>query len=318
MKNSVQLFLAMSLALSALSSFAALQCPCSAKSDAKSDATSGATSGAKSAPSSQPAPAAKSANTNSTAGTKLDESVVAAHSLDPELLRRLSASTKNEVLCAVASNPKTPPDVLLNLARSIKPFRSVLNMDDGRDIFMALVQNPVLPADVIVALDKNIPMQAGFEELPYMPARILAKRESYDHPYDSEDPEYKDYEALKRGLFTSDDQVLRLMAASPSTKLRWQAALNAGTPRDVLIALANRKNEDRSVIENLARNPAMPIEYLRQFATHKEDQVRHELAENPSCPKEVLQQLLKDKSSYVSNAARQTLYFFHNGQAFWQ
>lgn len=146
-----------------------------------------------------------------------------------------------------------------------------------------------------------------------MPARILAKRESYDHPYDPDDAEYKDYEALKRGWFISDEQILRLMAASPSTKLRWQAALNSSTPRDVLVALARKKDEATSVVENLARNPAMPVEYLRWFASHNENQVRHDLAENPSCPKDVLQQLLKDKSSYVADAARLTLYYFHGG-----
>lgn len=270
------------------------------------------------AQSSQPNAAAAQRQAAPASAAKVDESVLAARSLDPQLLRRLSTSPSKEVRCAVASNPRTPTDVLINMSRNLKAFTSIINMDDDRDIFMALTENPILPAEVIVNLDRSIPLEAGFEELPNMPARILAKRESYDHPYDPGDAEYKDYENLKRGFFISDAQILSMMAVSPATKLRWQAALNAGTPRDVLIRMAQRKGEERSVIENLARNPAMPLEYLRAFANHREDQVRHELAENPSCPKDVLLQLAKDKSTYVNQAARTTLYFFHGGAPFWQ
>lgn len=122
-----------------------LQCAeCAESAEAKSNQPQSSTTVRTNPP---PDRAAVRTNPTPVKATNVDESVFAARSLDPELLRRLATSPNRDVRCAVASNPRTPHDVLLNISRNIKPFSSLFDLNDDRDIFFALTKNPILPAD---------------------------------------------------------------------------------------------------------------------------------------------------------------------------
>ncbi|MCC2321358.1 variant leucine-rich repeat-containing protein [Cellulomonas xiejunii] len=175
-----------------------------------------------------------------------------------EVLTRLAEHEDPETLEGVAGHPYADADVLARLARSrdtavlaqiAKRWISLTWADprDDRDtaLMMALAENPRTPADVLTQF----------------------ARSSYDHG-DREialaavrNPAFPEQALLDlaEGQFT-DPQILRMAAEKRSATVRAAIAANAGTPPDVLAALAS--DPYPGIRNSLLKNPNTPAEAL--------------------------------------------------------
>jgi hypothetical protein len=181
------------------------------------------------------------------------------------------------VLSAIAANVKTPPVVLLNIARTPDP-----ELHSKRHEWIDMFDR-----DTLAVMRKVL-------RNPHSPVEVL--------PILSESPDeyvFADVCADKR----TSQAILRERCAPRNQYLvQWSLAGNPNTPVDLLEALPWAK--DHNVAYGLAYNSSTPLPILRELARHEDFLVRQGVAANPSADSDLITALSHDPVESVSWTAK--------------
>lgn len=222
-------------------------------------------------------------------------------STPPDALMVLARDPDKEVRQKVATNPSTPPDALMVLAR-----------DPDEDVRLHVASNPLVREELL-AVQANDPYNYVRE---WAASNPLTPQELVVALADDQDEGVRKNVArnpltppeVLMALAGDSDRNVRLqvvtnpsttpevfviLAGDPDEGVRREVARNPSTPPDALTVLASdpvmavRRWEE-------AKNPLTPAEVLEVLASHPEDSVRQEVAKNPSTPPKVLVALATD------------------------
>jgi len=184
------------------------------------------------------------------------------------------------ILSAIAANAKTPPAVLLNIARTPDPElhrkrHEWIDMFD-RDtlaVMRKVLRNPHSPVEVLSILSGSTD--------DYVLAGVCA---------DKRTPQ-----AILRERCAPHNQYL----------VQWSLAGNPNTPVDLLEALPRVK--DKYIAHGLAYNSNTPLPILRELAKHEDFLVRQGVASNPTADNELISALSHDPVESVSQTAKRRM-----------
>ena len=209
-------------------------------------------------------------------------------------LHHLSQSNDGNVLKALTRNPFCPPEALDKLARG--------SQKDG-DLIEDLIMNPSTGPETLRWLYKRgIPyfQQANaWGQTANWPADLLVKfMGSYYSYSDADEPievrrDQKHFDSIRKRL--PPEEVLAWAATSSLHYHSCAAVGNRHTPPQAIAAFVRSADhdEDESMLEDVARNPATPASALRKLVTDFGD----ELLKNPFLPDSILELLPEDKES---------------------
>ncbi|MCC6389169.1 MAG: hypothetical protein IT167_01105 [Bryobacterales bacterium] len=180
------------------------------------------------------------------------------------------------LLSAIARNPHTSAETLLEIARDPDPGLHEkrpewINMVD-RDrlaVVRKVIRNPNSNVDALVAVSGST----------------------------------NDYVLgdLAQDRRTPEPALRQIAARSRSYLVHWGLAANSSAPPDLLEKLPRSK--DLYVAMGLAYNEATPAEILRELASHSDSLVRDRVALNKKTEMEVLEQLTRDGNTQVARRA---------------
>jgi TusA-related sulfurtransferase len=179
------------------------------------------------------------------------------------------------ILCAVAKNPNTPPDILKELF-NLCPIEVLSNISLSLIIlenscFLEEIYNTTSDNYTIFGMD-NVPL--FFEEWGANNNDISIR----------ESAALKIKSALLLEKCSNDDNLC----------VRICVAENEHTPSHILEKLAFDKHKE--VLEAIASNPSTPKNILSMLAKNKNLKIRSNVAGNTNTPEEVLELLVKSKS----------------------
>lgn len=246
------------------------------------------------------------------------------------LLRRFAASDDAAQRAAVARNPNTPLDVLLDLV-------GIVDDPPGH----GLASNPARPPELVALLDlhhytaENLPkpdgapmgwgrlpfdataldaMSTGTSGHPSYPVTLLdgfirsgANMAGYDAASNpwlteaqlaviAEDPyAYARQKVLQHPGCTP--KLLSKLADDPQPLVRGTVAAHPFRTADEIAADA--KDPAREVRQGVAQNPSTPVELLVALSADEDASVRASVAMHARTPVSVLTELSKDEATYV-------------------
>lgn len=208
----------------------------------------------------------------------------------PDLLAQLALDEYAEIRQAVASNPSTPPAILLKLGQELpeqvvaNPIFTILRLENPESQFarLSLARSSTTPVEILENLaqlpDEEILCATALN--PNTPVAILEQFvQNPPQIYDYEDPDGTEFE--------------RLFAC---------VAKNPNTPESILIQLVNRAGS--SVNYALAENPHTPVGILEKFAQWKNLTMHQALVRNPNAPTAVLEKLAGEQSQEIRNLVK--------------
>jgi hypothetical protein len=260
-------------------------------------------------------------------------SVLAYH--DANLFCSLAREQDKHMKELLASYPKTPMPVLMDLARDeelsvrLELVRNTnipvdllaeLAEDKDKEVRLAVLSHPKTSVDTFrkLAQDKSQDVRLFVASSNRTPVDLLCKlaqdnsakvRErlvfNRNTPADAfrtlaEDKEHSIQLALARSPYVPSD-VLGKLAESEDNDVRWHVALRSTIPLDILNKLAKDKSE--GVRMRVAYNPNTPDELLEQLAYDKSQDVRTAAAGNPKTPTDALLRLAEGKDAHVRMGA---------------
>jgi hypothetical protein len=206
----------------------------------------------------------------------------------PERLRQLFESKEPSLLSALAENPNTPIDLLLELiATHTESF----------------FRNPVL--SVLLLENPNL-----FLELPSQTLSALLSL-SEPHPWLLSVLESPHEFTERHGV-----HIVRTLAEKARSKQvlarlttfssgRSSVASNLNAPSELLEALL--LDEEELVQSNAAQNPNLSVEILVGLSFSKDSKIVSWAASNPGMPIDRLERLLKSQTQIICVAAKRTL-----------
>lgn len=189
------------------------------------------------------------------------------------------------ILCEIAKNPNTPPDILKELF-DYHPVEVLNNITFS----LLILENPLF-----------------IEEI-------------YQHSYKKDDIFYMDNIPLffeEWGVYNNDISIrqsaaskirstflLEICSKDENPRVRARVASNIRTPDYILEKLAF--DDNRGVRQAVARNNNAPKNALSLLAHDKDIQVRIKVAENTSTPDEILRLLASSKIKHIKEIVAET------------
>ncbi|MEH2126055.1 hypothetical protein [Nostoc sp.] len=217
-------------------------------------------------------------------------------------IAQLSKIEDEEILCAVARNPKTPLELLEQLVESPPAFYDRDN--DGQykvdnRLFIAIARNPNTSESLLLKLAEsgisNIEM--AIAENPKTPLSLLNKFANW-----------RDFSMHK---------TIARNPQAPSAILEKLAGENEKEIRDLVKNHPNVSETAIAIINFIEGKPGTSIDLLEQLASDRRASVRRLVAAHPSTPAKVLEKLAQDTDEYVPfkavnnpNATSTVLEFF--------
>ncbi len=216
-----------------------------------------------------------------------------------DMLKSAFPGNSNDVLRAIASNPRTPLDALTILARrefvSATPDpESIIPGVTDDDVVRSLASNPSLTPDLLGILTQD----------PCVDVRVYLVR----HPNLTEAlwMQLAEDKALsvREGVAATaaPECVLKLLARDEQSEVRVNVATNLNTPIAVLEFLAG--DENAAVRTTVASNPNLPTAQLERLAQDEKVEVRRAVAQNSNTPDSIRQAL---RALVLQPATRQTI-----------
>ncbi|PSF36011.1 hypothetical protein C7H19_14800 [Aphanothece hegewaldii CCALA 016] len=179
-----------------------------------------------------------------------------------------------EILKAIATNPNTPPKLLLKLGAK---FPQVLLDNPMFDLL--LLENPNLISELNIVILKKL------LKLKPIPEFILEGA-----------ARHKDRIKLANDHNTPII-FLEILAKDSDTQVRSNVAVNKNTPLELLEILA--KDPDTQVRSNVASHRNTSESILECLASDHDVQVRCRVASHPKTPKRIIKQLAQDTDAKV-------------------
>lgn len=209
-------------------------------------------------------------------------------SINQEIAQMLFKTNDPEVLGALASNPKTPINLIEELvAVSLKKKAKKKWVPSDRDLELGLARNANTPSEYLLTLSQHSDIWTAIEvasnpNLPISTIEVLSK--------------HKD-ERVRSSVASNPCAPWALLEflSKDEVEIREKVANNPNTRIDVLEKLA--KDEYCEVRAGVASNPSTPDALLETLREDSESFVRLALARNPNTSKEILLKLSKGDDS---------------------
>ncbi|MEH2201584.1 hypothetical protein [Nostoc sp.] len=215
-------------------------------------------------------------------------------------IAQLSKIEDEEILCAVARNPKTPLHILEELVENPPRFCDDENADesDFDELFTAIVQNPNTSESLLLQLcggSSNV--QMAIAENPKAPLSLLNTFADWRN--------FSMHKAIARN------------PQAPSAILEKLAGENAEDIREMVKNHPNVSETAIAIINFIEGKPGTSIDLLERLASDRRASVRRLVAAHPSTPAKVLEKLAQDTDPNVPpqaannpNATSTVLEFF--------
>jgi hypothetical protein len=196
-----------------------------------------------------------------------------------ERLREISRKGNKAIRNAIARNPNTPPDILVEYF-----YEFPAHVLHNPALELILLENP----DFFNELVSNNPFVFN-DELPLFFVEWASR-----HPKES----IRDSVASST---QTPSHLLAYLAADNNDDVRQKVAENHKTPSYSLGKLAADKNKNIRIA--VAENPCTLSESLEKLAEDEDDDIRSKVAANENTPIHTLEILARDKSGMVRLAA---------------
>lgn len=191
--------------------------------------------------------------------------------LTPKKAKELALSSTLEDRLLVAANKNTPVDVL-----------RLLSKDKNAKVLVKIINNENTPEDIVQNLNST--------ELYLSIINTTIKNDAI---------------FAEIALSSKTPAPILDMLASVNPTLKSMIATNSNTSVETLRKLATDKN--RYVKSNVAFNAKTPADVLDMLATIDDIEIRCFVADNKNTSLKTLEKLTKDKSSYVSDKAKNAI-----------
>ena len=217
----------------------------------------------------------------------------------PSQLESLAASGEEEILDLVASHPRTPAKVFLDLAdlekgRPVKlMWRAAQNLSAPKRVLERLASEALSRC----VYSKDPTSQSALEMImaqclvaqnPNTPSRALTRLSR------SEDAAVLSYVACNTN---TPHQTMGRLASSREWAVRRAVASNPAVPKSLLALLAS--DPRREVRAEVAANPGLAKRLLGELAHDRSFKVREAVAANPSLPRKLPEALAGDPDGRV-------------------
>ena len=231
-------------------------------------------------------------------------------------LRELANNIKDlAVLIAIAKNPNTPPDLLIELAYYKKWFNEIGN---NPALELILIESPGLIEDIyykIIFDDytgdyyiynyKYFPLQTWFLELglnhPNFEIRAVVAAESENTPLSYLEKLAQDENSYVRASvaknINTSVSLLEKLAEDENHLVKEAVAENTNSPISVLEKLAQDENSYVRVL--VAANQNTPSNLLNKLAENEDNNVKDALASNQNTPSFVLEKLAENQNKDI-------------------
>ena len=201
---------------------------------------------------------------------EVKKAVLSNKNVTPDVIKTIYNNTKSGNLDgAIADNPKTPPDILYDMA--------VEGGVESIDLIASIAANPNTPVDVLIGFSKQ-------KNLPYKVLSSLGNNPStpLDVLYDIADIEFS------------------AVASNPNTPLDVLLdGIDHGTTRDISSVIDNPRVTDEILLDMcrngkakvrvlIADSERLTPEMCLSLSKDKDKKVRENLALNPECSPEVM------------------------------
>jgi hypothetical protein len=210
---------------------------------------------------------------------------IASKASSAEFLTRLAADADLQVRRYVASNPRTPLEVLRTLAADPK---KKVRYGAGENQTIATQLPDVL---VQLATDRKAFVRNSVANNKHTPPELL------DRLADDPNADTRDHAASNPN--TSPATLARLGQLPLTGRLRNSVLGNPNTPVEVLLAWRNTSGT--GILDRLASNPNTPVAVLWELAQapidENERDLRSSIARNPGAPAELLQWLWDNQTA---------------------
>ncbi|MEH2002066.1 MAG: hypothetical protein V7L00_25595 [Nostoc sp.] len=215
-------------------------------------------------------------------------------------IAQLSKIEDEEILCAVARNPKTPLHILEQLVESPPHFCDDENADesDVDELFTAIVQNPNTSESLLLQLSSGSSnVQMAIAQNPKAPLSLLNTFADWRN--------FSMHKAIARN------------PQAPSAILEKLAGENTKEIRDLVKKHPNVSETAIAIINFIEGKPGTSIDLLERLASDRRASVRLLVAAHPSSPAKVLEKLAQDtdedvpfKAASHPNATSTVIEFF--------
>ena len=219
-----------------------------------------------------------------------------------DTIARLLEIEDEEILCAVARNPKTPLHILEQLVENPPLFWDDENADesDFDELFTAIVQNPNTSESLLLQLAERgsfYVVKIAIAQNPKAPFSLLNKFADWRN--------FRMHKAIGRN------------PQAPSAILEKLAGENEKEIRDMVKNNPNVSETAIAIINFIEGKPGTSIDLLERLASDRRAFVRRLVAAHPSTPAKVLEKLAQDtdedvpfKAASNPNATSTVLEFF--------
>ncbi|MEH2090230.1 hypothetical protein [Nostoc sp.] len=215
-------------------------------------------------------------------------------------IAQLSKIENEEILCAVARNPKTPLHILEQLVSPpLYPDPEYATECDFDRLFIAIAQNPNTSESLLLQLAErgSSYVEMAIAQNPKTPLSLLNKFADWEN--------FSMHEAIARN------------PQAPSAMLEKLAGENEKEVRDLVKNNPNVSETAIAIINFIEGKPGTSIDLLERLASDRRASVRRLVAAHPSTPAKVLEKLAQDtdedvpfKAANNPNATSTVLEFF--------
>lgn len=218
-----------------------------------------------------------------------------------DTIARLSEIEDEEILCAVARNPKTPLHILEQLVENPFRFCDDENADefDFDDLFTAILKNPNTSESLLLQLAESGSsyVKMAIAQNPKAPLSLLNQFADWRN--------FSMHQAIARN------------PQAPSAILENLAGENEKEIRDLVKNHPNVSETAIAIINFIEGKPGTSIDLIERLASDQRASVRLLVAAHPSTPAKVLEKLAQDtdqdvpfKAASNPNATSTVLEFF--------
>lgn len=258
------------------------------------------------------------ARNQNTPARSLAQIVLSSHSANEpnrtvDTLKSAFPGNQNDVLSAIALNPRTPLDALEILARrefvGAKPdLKSFIPPRTDDNVVQKLAYNPSLTPELlgILTQDPCVDVRVCLVPHPNLTESLWMRL--------AEDEALSVREAVAANI-KAPERVLELLAKDELGEVRVKVATNPNTPTAVLEVLA--LDENSAVRAATASNPNLTPATSAQLANDQKVEVRRAVAQNPHTPasiRETLRELVLQPTTRQTSPTLRSLSRIYNPQ----
>ncbi|MBD2612657.1 hypothetical protein H6G94_15490 [Nostoc punctiforme FACHB-252] len=201
-----------------------------------------------------------------------------------DVIVRLSKIEDEEILCAVAENPKTSLDILEQLVEEPPLFYDDENADesDFDRLFIAIAHNPNTCESLFhqLADTGSTSVQIAIAQNPKAPSSLLTK--------------FADWRNFS---------MHKALARNPQAPIEILEKLAGENEKEIREMVKNHPNVSKTaiaIIHFMEGKPGTSIELLEKLASDKRASVRLLVASHPSTPAKILEKLAQDKDKDIT------------------